>query len=115
NNSYNFETGWGNNIDRLYTCAGHSVNSSTGLQECNSYDPAGFLAEGFDGGAGGGLSYNFTAQSWQSSAIGDATASGFGAVGTHRAVPDVGMLADPYTGMGVWITDLSVGDTAPEL
>jgi len=115
NNGYNFETGWGNNIDRLYTCAGHSVNSSTGLQECNSYDPAGFLAEGFDGGAGGGLSYNFTAQSWQSSAIGDATASGFGAVGTHRAVPDVGMLADPYTGMGVWLTDLSVGDTAPEL
>ena len=25
------------------------------------------------------------------------------------------MLADPYTGMGVWITDLSVGDTAPEV
>jgi subtilase family serine protease len=114
-NGYSFETGWGNDITRLYSCAGYTVNSTTGLQECNSYNPAGLLNEGFDGGAGGGLSYNFTAQSWQSSAIGSATAAGFGAVGTHRAVPDVGMLADPYTGMGVWLTDLSVGDTAPEL
>lgn len=114
-NSYNFETGWGTNLHRLYTCAHYTVNSSTGLRECNSYNPAGARDYGFDGGAGGGLSYNFTGQPWQSSAIGSATASGFGAVGTHRAVPDISMLADPYTGMNVYITDLSAGDTSPEI
>lgn len=114
-NSYNFETGWGNNLVRKYTCATKSTDSSTGLLHCDTYNPTGFLDEGYTGGAGGGLSYNFTAQPWQSAAIGGDTASGFGAVGTHRAVPDISMLADPYTGMNVWITDLSAGDTAPEI
>ena len=112
-NSYDFETGWGTNLKRLYTCSASTpVN---GLKTCTTYNPAGAFNYGFDGGAGGGLSYNFTAQPWQSAAIGGDTAAGFGAVGTHRAVPDVGMLADPYTGMNVWITDLSAGDTAPEI
>jgi subtilase family serine protease len=114
NNSYNSETGWGTNLQRLYACTSYTVNSTTGLRECNNYDPAGALDYGFDGGAGGGLSYNVAGQSWQSSKIGNATAAGFGTVGTHRAVPDISMLADPYTGMNVWITDLSAGDTAPE-
>ena len=113
-NSYNFETGWGTNLQRLYTCK-TSMVAGDGLKTCTVYDPAGAHDYGFDGGAGGGLSYNFTAQPWQSSAISGDTAAGFGVVGTHRAVPDVGMLADPYTGMNVWITDLSVGDTAPEI
>jgi subtilase family serine protease len=113
--SYDFETGWGNDLTRLATCGTSSTDPATGLLECNAYDKAGLLDEGFTGGAGGGLSYNFTAQPWQSSAIGGDTASGFGTVGTHRAVPDVGMLADPYTGMNVYITDLSAGDTSPEV
>ena len=113
-NSYNSETGWGTNLQRLYTCAHYTVNSTTGLRECANYNPAGAFNYGFDGGAGGGLSYNFAGQPWQSSKIGTATAAGFGTVGTHRAVPDISMLADPYTGMNVWITDLSAGDTAPE-
>jgi subtilase family serine protease len=114
-NSYSFETGWGTNLKKLYGCVANTVNSSTGLRECSNYDPAGAFDYGFDGGAGGGLSYNFTGQPWQSSAIGGMTAAGFATVGTHRAVPDVSMLADPYTGMNVYITDLSVGDTAPEI
>ena len=114
-NSYDFETGWGTNLKRLYTCASSTVDHKTGLKSCTRYDPAGAFNYGFDGGAGGGLSYNFTAQPWQSAAIGNDTAAGFGAVGTHRAVPDVSMLADPYTGMNVWITDQSAGDTSPEI
>jgi subtilase family serine protease len=113
-NSYSFETGWGTNLQRLYSCASYTVNSTTGLRECDTYKSAP-LNYGFDGGAGGGLSYNFGGQPWQSSAIGGATAAGFGTVGTHRAVPDVSMLADPYTGMNVYITDLSAGDTKPEI
>ncbi|WIG60296.1 MAG: peptidase S8 and S53, subtilisin, kexin, sedolisin [Ktedonobacterales bacterium] len=113
-NSYNFETGWGTNLSRLYSCYAYTVSKQTGLQNCNSYYNSP-LVYGFDGGAGGGLSYNFTAQPWQQAAISGATASGFGVVGSHRAVPDVSMLADPYTGMNVFITDQSVGDTSPEI
>jgi len=112
--SYKTETGWGTTIDRLGTCADVTTLPS-GQQHCNDvYDQANKLDEGFQGGAGGGLSNIWAAQPWQSAAIGSDTAAGFGTVGTHRALPDIGMLADPYTGMGVWITDESVGDTAPE-
>ena len=113
-NSYNFETGWGNNETRLYVCASAVLDSATGLKSCTKYTSAP-LDFGFSGGAGGGLSYDYTAQSWQQGAIGGATAAGFGAVGTHRAVPDVSMLADPFTGSNVFITDHSVGDTQPEI
>jgi subtilase family serine protease len=112
--SYKAETGWGTTINRLGTCADQSTLAS-GQLHCNDvYDQANALDEGFQGGAGGGLSNLWTAQPWQSDAIGGDTAAGYGTVGTQRALPDIGMLADPYTGMGVWITDLSVGDTAPE-
>jgi subtilase family serine protease len=112
--SYKAETGWGTTINRLGTCADFSTLAD-GQKHCNDlYDQANALDEGFQGGAGGGLSNLWKAQPWQSGAIGGDTAAGFGTVGDHRALPDVGMLADPYTGMGVWITDQSVGDTAPE-
>jgi subtilase family serine protease len=112
--SYNTETGWGTTIDRLGTCADTQTLPS-GQQHYNDlYDQANKLDEGFQGGAGGGLSNLWAAQPWQSDAIGGNTAAGFGTVSTHRAVPDIGMLAGPYTGMGVWITDLTLGDTAPE-
>jgi subtilase family serine protease len=113
-NSYSFETGWGTNLTRIGTC-GAKHTDSDGLLTCDAYNKAGALDYGFDGGAGGGLSNNFAAQPWQSAAIGGATAAGFGTVGSHRAVPDVGLLADPYTGANVYITDLSAGDTSPEI
>ena len=31
NNGYSFETGWGTNLQRLYTCAHYTTNGSTGL------------------------------------------------------------------------------------
>jgi subtilase family serine protease len=112
--SYKAETGWGTTINKIGSCADKSTLPDGQLHCNDSYDQSTALDEGFQGGAGGGLSNLWTAQPWQSSAIGDDTAIGFGQVGTHRAVPDIGMLADPYTGMGVWITDQSLGDTAPE-
>ncbi len=111
--SYNFETAWGTHLQRLYNCASYTIDSSTGLRDCNTYKPA-TLNYGFDGGAGGGLSYDYAAQPWQSS-ISGLNAGGFGTVGTHRALPDVGLLADPYTGANVYITDQSAGDTKPEI
>jgi subtilase family serine protease len=112
--SYDTETGWGTTLDRLATCATSSTTSS-GQKHCDLYnqDASQKLDEGFQGGAGGGLSNLWTAQPWQSSAIGGDTAAGFGTVGTHRALPDVSMLADPYTGMSIWITDKAAGATEP--
>jgi subtilase family serine protease len=112
--SYNTETGWGNTFYRLATC--DQFSTVVDQQHCDVYnqDPSKVLDEGFTGGAGGGLSNIWSAQPWQSSAIGGANAAGYGTVGTHRALPDVSMLADPETGMNIWITDQSVGDTTPE-
>ncbi len=111
--SYKAETGWGTTINKIGSCADKTTLPG-GQLHCNDvYDQSTAVDEGFQGGAGGGLSNVWTAQPWQSSAIGGDTAAGFGTVGTHRAVPDIGMLADPYTGMGVWITDLAAGGTAP--
>ena len=112
-NSYRFETGWGNHQSRLYSCNSYVVSNTTGLRNCSTYVNAP-LDFGFQGGAGGGLSYDHAAPAWQS-VISGATAAGFGTVGTHRAVPDVAMVADPYTGVNVFITDESVNDTKPEI
>ncbi len=114
-NSYDFETGWGTNISKLAGCASSTPDDTTGFLTCSTYDDSSAADLGFDGGAGGGLSNIWQAQPWQSSAIGTDQAAGFGTVGTHRALPDVGMLADPYTGMAINITDLSAGDTKPEV
>jgi subtilase family serine protease len=114
NGGYGTETGWGTTFDRLATCASSSpVSPGSQQRHCDLYDQSKTLDEGFQGGAGGGLSNIWTAQPWQSSAIGGDTAAGFGTVGTHRALPDVSMLADPYTGMSIWITDKAAGATAP--
>jgi subtilase family serine protease len=112
--SYDAETGWGDTFYRLATC--DQSSTIAGQLHCDVYnqDPSKVLDEGFTGGAGGGLSNIWSAQPWQSSAISGANAAGYGTVGTHRALPDVSMLADPETGMNIWITDQSVGDTAPE-
>jgi subtilase family serine protease len=115
--SYNTETGWGDTFYRLATCHSSSpVSPGSTQQHCDVYDqdPSKVLDEGFIGGAGGGLSQIWSAQPWQSSAIGSDTAAGYGPVGTHRALPDVSMVGDPETGMDIWITDPTVGDTAPE-
>lgn len=74
-----FQTGWGNNItevaDRI------ALGSPPVVPPFN---------EGFDGGAGGGVSVEFAKPSFQS-----------GLPGNARLVPDVSMLADSFTGVEI--------------
>ena len=83
--SYAFETGWG------------------------AYQGSNFLF-----GAGGGISQLYGPVDWQSSISGfDAGGYANGTVGYYnkRAIPDVAMLADPVTGLTIYVTDPSHCDT----
>lgn len=82
-----FETGWGNNETRIAgtTAEGNAPQSPP-------------LDLGFVFGAGGGTSLTFAKPSFQA-----------GLPGTKRAVPDVGMLADPFTGVEIIETDPATG------
>lgn len=75
------QTGWGNNITRI---ANYAPNPPM-------IPP---LLEGFIFGAGGGTSAVFPLPSYQSS-LG----------GSYRLVPDIAMVADPYTGVEVIDTE----------
>lgn len=79
NNSINFQTGWGTNLTRI---------ANTTALGSPADDPP--LPLGFQFGAGGGASLTFAKPSWQSALP-----------GTTRQVPDVSMLADPYTGVEI--------------
>ncbi len=57
------------------------------------YSGGGYQDFGFQGGAGGGPSHTQTEPSWQKNVV-PAQYTG----GGHRATPDIGALADPYTG-----------------
>jgi subtilase family serine protease len=79
--SIKLQTGWGNNV--------------TKIAEANPNPPTiPPLNEGFIFGAGGGASYYFAPPDYQSSLWGDA-----------RLVPDIAMVADPYTGVEVIDTE----------
>ncbi len=82
-----FETGWGNNLMRV---------ADTVALGSPAMDPP--LAAGFNGGAGGGSSLTFAKPAFQSALP-----------GTMRQVPDIGMLADPFTGAEYIITDPTLG------
>jgi subtilase family serine protease len=89
-NTINFQTGWGNNLTR--------VADTIALGSPPAVPP---LQLGFQGGAGGGTSLTFAKPSFQSSLP-----------GTNRMVPDISMLADPFTGVEIIETidgQLSVG------
>ncbi len=75
-NSMAFQTGWGNNLTRI---------AQTNALGNAPVDPP--LHIGFNGGAGGGTSLTFAKPAFQSSLP-----------GSKRLVPDVSMLADPFTG-----------------
>ncbi len=79
-----FETGWGNDQTRIAQIGGAPA------------DPP--LHLGFVFGAGGGTSLTFAKPAFQSSLPGSA-----------RLVPDIGMLADPFTGVEIIITDPASG------
>ena len=74
-----FQTGWGNNLTRI---------ADKVLLGSPPDDPP--LPLGFQFGAGGGPSLTFAKPDWQSALP-----------GAMRWVPDVSMLADPYTGVEV--------------
>jgi len=84
NNSILFQTGWGNNLTRIAN--GTSQGSTPVVPPIN--DPR--LGLGFQFGAGGGSSLTFAKPGFQSTLPGAA-----------RLVPDVSMLADPFTGAEV--------------
>lgn len=81
-NSIMFQTGWGNNLTRIAKRV--SQGSTPVIPPLN--DPR--LGLGFQFGAGGGSSLTFAKPAFQSSLPGSA-----------RLVPDISMLADPFTGV----------------
>lgn len=76
-NTMAFQTGWGNNLTR--------IAESKALNNIPVVPP---LHLGFQGGAGGGSSLTFAKPGFQSALA-----------GATRQVPDVSMLADPFTGV----------------
>jgi len=92
NNTIAFQTGWGNNLTR--------IAETNALNNAPVNPP---LNLGFQFGAGGGNSLTFARPSFQ---------SGLNVPGTTRLVPDISMLADPFTGVEIIQTvggELSVG------
>jgi subtilase family serine protease len=81
-----FETGWGNNRTRVATEGDVAQNPP--------------LHQGFIFGAGGGESLTFAQPAFQLGKV----------PGGNRMVPDVGMLADPFTGVEIIQTDPSTGE-----
>lgn len=75
-NTVNFQTGWGNNLTRIV--------DTIALGSPPVVPP---LHLGFQGGAGGGASMIYAKPAFQS-----------GIAGSTRQVPDISMLADPFTG-----------------
>ncbi len=73
-----FQTGWGNNLTR--------IAQTNALHNAPVNPP---LHLGFQSGAGGGASLTFARPSFQ---------SGLNVPGSTRLVPDIAMLADPFTG-----------------
>lgn len=85
-NSIAFQTGWGTNLTKIARKGGTPLSTP--------------LNEGFIYGAGGGASLTFAKPAWQT------------APGATRMVPDISMVADPYTGVEIVQTvngQLSVG------
>lgn len=80
-NTIAFQTGWGNNLTRI---------AETNALNNSPVDPP--LSLGFQGGAGGGASQAFARPSFQ---------SGLTVAGNTRLLPDIALLADPFTGVEI--------------
>lgn len=86
------------------------VTSGNGVQFTTGWESAGNVQNGnswqrlpandgaFAGGAGGGVSQVYTAPDYQNGVVPASVAQG------HRAIPDISMLADSYTGEGIGFT-----------
>jgi subtilase family serine protease len=94
-NSIMWQTGWGNNLNRIADTV--ALGSPPVVPPLN--DPA--QGGGFAGGAGGGESLTFARPAFQ---------AGVGVPPNgNRMVPDIGWLADPFTGVEFVFTDPFVG------
>ena len=96
NNGRKFETGWGTNLTRIA-----DISPSGGSVPDDGPPVVPPLHLGFQGGAGGGTSLTFAKPAFQSDLP-----------GSKRLVPDISMLADPFTGVEIIETidgQLSVG------
>ncbi|MFL5298852.1 MAG: protease pro-enzyme activation domain-containing protein, partial [Anaeromyxobacteraceae bacterium] len=82
-----WQSGWGNNLTRIA-----DVAPANAAVIPPSADPA--LGLGFQFGAGGGASLTFAKPDFQA-----------GLPGTKRLVPDISLLADPFTGVEIILTD----------
>jgi len=89
NSTMKFQTGWGTDLARLSnTVNSHGLQAPLVPTVCaTTLSPTGGC---FYAGAGGGESTYFTKPAWQSSLP-----------GTGRQQPDIGMTADPYTGVTI--------------
>lgn len=81
-----FHAGWGNNLLRIADSASSAEQSAAGQNQ--PLDPPNII--GFSGGAGGGASRVYPKPDFQSSIT-----------GPGRMQPDIGFLADPYTGVEI--------------
>jgi subtilase family serine protease len=86
-NNYQFETGWGIDHD--------VINYATTPATYSAPPPGPFLY-----GAGGGTSYVFAQPSYQRGTVPASLSKKNGAT-PMRVVPDVGAIADPYTGFAI--------------
>ena len=93
NKNYEFETGWGTELDPL---------ASSGQWAFNPPGTVARLQFWYDGSSGGGVSTAYTQPSYQKGVVPAALARDVPqgkATGPMRVVPDVSALADPSTGM----------------
>jgi subtilase family serine protease len=93
NKNYEFETGWGTELDPL---------ASSGTWAFNPPGTVARLQFWYAGSAGGGVSTAYTQPSYQKGVVPAALARDVPqgkAAGPMRVVPDVSALADPSTGM----------------
>jgi subtilase family serine protease len=104
-NSIKFQTGWGTNLTRIadISPSGGTVPDDNPPVVPPLNDPA--LGLGFQFGAGGGESLTFPQPAFQ---------NGFVPAG-NRMVPDIGWLADPFTGVEIFITDPVLGPSVTVL
>jgi subtilase family serine protease len=93
NGSYGFETGWGDLLDKVQD------NAYTSALPGNLYG----------GGAGGGVSSLFAEPKYQKGIVPNALAKSVDG-SPSRVVPDIGDLADPYTGFQIGLRPI-VDDT----
>lgn len=98
-----WETGWGDQLDKI-------VKNADGTLAYSAPLPGSLFA----GGAGGGVSAVFAAPDYQRGIVSQALSKGF------RVSPDLSALADPYTGFQIGIrpiiddTTLATGDYVNE-